>query len=67
MISIEQKPNKTPLPQVTALKEILNPLEAIPSNWVITGQGTDSLYAINSQTQREFTGTIADFNKMLKG
>ena len=47
--------------------EPLDPREAVPSNWIITGKGDDSLYAINSYTQREFTGRIADFNKMLKG
>jgi hypothetical protein len=47
------------LPQLTAS-------EKIPSNWIITPAG-DDIAAYHIVTNKQFAGTIEQFNEMLKG
>lgn len=39
----------------------------IPSNWVITPGEGDDIVAVNNITKKTFTGSVADFNSILRG
>jgi hypothetical protein len=38
----------------------------IPCNWIITTEG-DTISAVNDQSKETFKGSIADFNRKLRG
>lgn len=62
--------------EVTVVEEVIeevveetpmsfSPEERIPCDWSIT-INSDNIHAVNRITQREFTGSMTDFNKAFK-
>ena len=51
---------------VQVQKVATNPSEKIPSNWTIVADG-DNVTAYNNVTRRNFSGTIQEFNELLRG
>lgn len=62
-VSIEVKP------EIRSSVQFAAPAERVPSNWKITPVegGNDMINAVNTQTGLTFSGTVAEFNKLLKG
>lgn len=54
-------------PAVTTPIGFSLPADKIPSNWRIASTGEDTIEAVNNETRTKFSGTVAEFNRMLKG
>jgi hypothetical protein len=53
---------------VASATKVMSVADKIPSNWkIVIVDGEDMIEANNLETRSVFSGTIAEFNKLLKG